>query len=387
MLHSIKNISILGSTGSIGRNTIEVVKKFPDKFNVLGLSTNKNIELLEVQIKEVFPNFVVVNNYDKYKIFKNKHKNIEVLYGKEGLTKITTHKDIDIVVNALVGFSGFIPTLEALKSGKICAIANKETIVVGGDLLKRTFGNFTSNIIPIDSEHSAIFNLLKKFNRNYVEKLILTASGGPFRDIPVEHLENVTINQALNHPVWKMGNKITIDSSTMMNKGFEVIEAHHLFDFDFNNIETIIHKESTIHSMIETIDGELYAQLSVSDMKLPIMNALSYPDIFKNNFNRLNLSILRNLSFEPMDMEKFPLLKLAYDVGKIGHSLPAVLNASNEICVNEFIKENIKFLDIYRYVSKTVEFHDIIKNPDYDDIIETDRWARNYTEELIKHYN
>ncbi len=375
-----KNISILGSTGSIGRNTLEVIKEYKKIFNVKAISTNSSIELLKEQIDLFNPEYIVISDENAYKKFKgNIPKNIKLLYGDDGLLEISTLKDVDIVVNALVGFKGFLPTLNALKNGKVCAIANKETIVVGGEIIMKSASDKDRQIIPIDSEHSAIHSLLRNRDKKSVSRLILTSSGGPFRTLPKEKLKEVTLKQALNHPTWSMGNKITIDSSTMMNKGFEVIEAHHLFGFDFSQIDVIIHKESIIHSMIETIDGEIYAQLGVADMKFPIQNALTYPDILPNSFGKLKLYEISSLTFEKPDMDKFPLLRLAYDAGRIGNSMPVVLNASNEIAVNSFLMEKISYIDIYKYVSETIEKHNIINNPTYEEIIEIDKWARKYT--------
>jgi len=350
-----KNISILGSTGSIGRNTLEVIKEYKKIFNVKAISTNSSIELLKEQIDLFNPEYIVISDENAYKKFKgNIPKNIKLLYGDDGLLEISTLKDVDIVVNALVGFKGFLPTLNALKNGKVCAIANKETIVVGGEIIMKSASDKDRQIIPIDSEHSAIHSLLRNRDKKSVSRLILTSSGGPFRTLPKEKLKEVTLKQALNHPTWSMGNKITIDSSTMMNKGFEVIEAHHLFGFDFSQIDVIIHKESIIHSMIETIDGEIYAQLGVADMKFPIQNALTYPDILPNSFGKLKLYEISSLTFEKPDMDKFPLLRLAYDAGRIGNSMPVVLNASNEIAVNSFLMEKIYYIYIYKYVSETI---------------------------------
>lgn len=383
-----KNISILGSTGSIGSNTLEVIRTHQELFKIIALSTNTSIELLYKQIDEFCPKYVVIGNESAYEKFKKNfssypNNNIKILFGDEGLLEIATLDEVDYVVNALVGFKGFIPTIEALKQNKVCAIANKETIVVGGEIINKIVPDKTRQIIPIDSEHSAIHQLLKDRKNTEISKLILTSSGGPFRKLPIEELNNVTLEQALNHPSWSMGNKITIDSATMMNKGFEVIEAHHLFNFDFDKIEVIVHKESIIHSMIETIDGEIYAQLGIPDMKFPIQNALTYPNIVSNNYNRLNLAEVKTLSFEKPDYQKFPLLKTAYEVGKIGGTLPAVLNSANEVVVNKFLKKEISYNDIYRYIRKTVEAHKIINNPSIEDVINTDLWAREYILKLI----
>lgn len=381
-----KYVSILGSTGSIGRNTVEVIKHHKDRFKVLAISANSNIEVLEEQMKTLNPKYVVIGDERAYKEFKKKcsSSKVKILFGDEGLNQIATEDKTEYIVNALVGFKGFIPTMKALEKGKICAIANKETIVVGGSLIMKTAIDKERQIIPIDSEHCAIHALTRDKQRSDIAKIILTSSGGPFRTKTKEQLDKVSLEDALNHPTWNMGQKITIDSATMMNKGFEVIEAHHLFGIPYDSIEVIVHKESIIHSMIETIDGEIYAQLSINDMKFPIQYALTYPDIVRNSFERLNLAKLGELHFESPDYKKFPLLSLAYDVGIEGGTLPAVLNASNEIAVNKFLLKEINYTDIYKYVYDTITRHNNIKNPSYEDIIEADTWARSCTKNLIK---
>ncbi len=308
----------------------------------------------------------------------------EVLYGEEGLLELVRDTNINLIINALVGFSGLKPTIEGIKHKKDIAIANKETIVVGGEIVLNMARENNVNIIPIDSEHSALLLLLRNMKRQEVKKLILTASGGPFRSLNKEEFKNITLAQALDHPTWKMGKKITIDSSTLMNKGFEVIEAHHLFDFDFQDIEVIIHKESIIHSMIETVDGETYAQLGPTDMKFPIQNAMTYPDIIENNYHKMSLWEIGSLSFEKPDYDKFPLLKIAYETGKSGGTLPAVLNASNEIAVQMFLDNKIAYLDIVKLIEKTISTHKNINNFGIKDIFEADNWAREYSNHLIK---
>jgi 1-deoxy-D-xylulose-5-phosphate reductoisomerase len=382
-----KNVSILGSTGSIGTNAVEVIKHHKDRFKVIGISAYSNIDLLEEQTKSLSPEYVVIGQEEAYREFKkrNTSSKLKILFGDDGLNRIATEDNVEYIVNALVGFKGFIPTMEALKKGKVCAIANKETIVVGGSLIMKTAIDKDRQIVPIDSEHCAIHSLISNRKKKDIAKIILTSSGGPFRTKSKEELDKVTLEEALNHPTWSMGNKITIDSATMMNKGFEVIEAHHLFDVDYDDIEVIVHKESIIHSMIETIDGEIYAQLSINDMKFPIQYALTYPKIVSNKFERLNLAKIGSLHFETPDCDKFPLLSLAYEVGRKGGTLPAVLNASNEVAVNKFLSKEIDYTDIYKYIYEAVKNHSVINNPTYDDIIQSDKWARNFTKKLIRY--
>ncbi len=381
----MKNIAILGSTGSIGKNTLEVVKAHPDLFQVHALTAHSNIVELKKQVEQFKPKQVVISNPEKYQEFKNLSFNhgTEVLYGNEGLLEIVRHQDVQLIVNALVGFAGLKPTIEGINNQKDIAIANKETIVVGGKLVFDLAHKNKVNIIPIDSEHSALMLLLRNNSKSEVRKLILTASGGPFRDMAKENLYHVTLEQALDHPTWKMGSKITIDSSTLMNKGFEVIEAHHLFNFQFKDIDVIIHKESIIHSMIETIDGEIYAQLGPNDMKFPIQNALTYPKIIENNYQKVNLWEIGSLTFSQPDFDKFPLLKIAYDVGEQGGTLPAVLNAANEEAVYAFLDKKINYIDIVNLVEKALEKHQNAKDPQLDDIYDAHNWARSFTQEQV----
>ncbi|MDH4128177.1 MAG: 1-deoxy-D-xylulose-5-phosphate reductoisomerase, partial [Spirochaetota bacterium] len=344
----MKQLAILGSTGSIGKNTLEVVRSHPKLFNVYALTINTNIIELKKQVDLFEPRKVVICDEESYKEFRKFSFNckIEVLYGDEGLLNVVSDPNVNLIVNALVGFSGLKPTIEGIINKKDIALANKETIVVGGELVLKLAKENNVKIIPIDSEHSALLFLLRHNKREEVRKLILTASGGPFCNLRKEEFAQITLNDALNHPTWKMGKKITIDSSTLMNKGFEVIEAHHLFGFDFDDIEVIIHKESIIHSMIETVDGEIYAQLGPADMKFPIQNALTYPEIIENDYHKLNLWEIGSLSFSKPDFDKFNLLNIAYQVGKEGGTLPTVLNASNEVAVNAFLNEEIAYIDI-----------------------------------------
>lgn len=382
-----KNIVILGSTGSIGKNAVKVVLEHKKLFKIIALSTNTNIELLFNQAKLLNPEFVVVCDEDKYSEFKKDYAgklvNTEILFGKEGLETVSSLSKTDLVLNAVVGFAGLSSTITALRHNKVCALANKESIVTGGEILKKIANDFSRQIIPVDSEHSAIHSLLRRVNKNDVSKLIITASGGPFRELSIKELEDVTVEQALSHPNWSMGSKISVDSATMMNKGFEVIEAHHLFEFDYKHIDAVIHKESIIHSMIECIDGEIYAQLGPTDMKFPIQNALTFPNILSNTFDRLNFGKLKSLTFAEIDYDKYPLLKIAYECGKSGGTYPTVLNASNEVAVNEFIKGKIKFTEIYKVISNVLDIHNNNVEPTIKDIINVDISTRKISLEII----
>lgn len=382
----MKTLAILGSTGSIGQNTLEVVKSNNKLFQVESLTTNSNIEELLKQIDLFKPKKVVICDPVKYEEFKKVSLNLQtkVLYGEEGLLEVVSDPNVNLIVNALVGFSGLKPTIEGIKNNKDIALANKETIVVSGELVCKLAKQHNVKIIPIDSEHSALLFLLRCHKQNDVKKLILTASGGPFRDMKSEDLQHVSLNQALNHPTWKMGKKITIDSATLLNKGFEVIEAHHLFGYDFNDIEVIIHKESIIHSMIETIDGEIYAQLGPTDMKFPIQNALTYPNIIENEYDKMNLWEIGTLSFSKPDFDKFPLLKIAYSVGQEGGTLPTVLNASNELAVEAFLREEIRYTDIVSIVKKTLDAHINKSSNNLKNILEANNWAISFAKELMK---
>jgi 1-deoxy-D-xylulose-5-phosphate reductoisomerase len=387
----MKRLAILGSTGSIGTQTLDIVKNNPNEFKVIGLTTNKNIELLKKQIDEVKPEAVAVMDKEKADELK-KDVDIEVYSEINGIIKIATLSEADTVVNSLVGSIGVKPTIEAIKSKKNIALANKETLVTAGSIVMEEVKKNNVNLMPIDSEHSAIFQCLNgeiydNKNNEYndiVNKIIITCSGGPFRDYSKEQLENVTAKDALNHPTWNMGGKITIDSATLMNKGFEVIEAHYLYNIPYEKIEVVIHPQSIIHSLVEFKDNSTLAQLSNPDMKLPIQYALSYPKRFKLNAKKLNLAEIKNLSFENPDFEKFPCLKYAYDAGKEGGTMPAVLNAANEIAVHSFLNNKIKFNHIQALIEKMIINHKNIKNPDINQIIETDKKTREDTIKIIE---
>jgi len=370
----LKKIVILGSTGSIGKNTLEVIRAFRDKFKVIALTAKQNIKILENQIKEFQPKYVAVLNSDAAAKLKKKIKNIEVFVGEDGIKYLLKLKNIDLIVNAIMGSAGLRYTYEAIKTGKIIALANKESLVMAGKIVMKSAKKYKSSIVPIDSEHSALFHLLHNKKPKEIEKIILTASGGPFFRWKTIDLKNVTPWEALKHPVWRMGSKITVDSATMLNKGFEIIEAHHLFNIDYDKIDVIIHPQSIIHSMVQIIDGEIYAQLSPPDMKFPIINALSFPEKLKNPFKRLSLEKIKKLSFEKPDYNKFPLLKYSYEIGKRGGNLPAALTVADEIAVNLFLQRKIKFNQIFKLIKNIVESVKFIKNPDIEDIFNTENY-------------
>ncbi len=382
----MKRISILGSTGSIGRQTLDVVRANKDKFEVVAISANSSVDLLLEQIKEFRPKYVAV--YDEASYLKLKSMipndiNIEVLSGMEGLKSISSLDEIDVLLTAIVGMIGLVPTLEAIKAKKDIALANKETLVCAGNLVMNEAKKHNVNILPVDSEHSAIFQCLNGEKNKEIEKIILTASGGPFRGKNKNDLLNVTKNQALKHPNWSMGRKISIDSSTLMNKGLEVIEAKWLFDIEHNQIDVVVHPQSIIHSMVQFIDSSVIAQLGCPDMKLPIQYALTYPDRIVNDFERLDLAKVATLTFEEPDLETFPCLKLAYDTLKMGGTYSAVLNSANEVLVSEFLDDKIGFYDIPYYIEKTLETHNSIKEPTLEEILEIDKWTREYIKKSI----
>lgn len=379
----MKKILILGSSGSIGINALNVVRNFPDKFRVVGLSVNSRIDLLEKQIKEFNPEFVVVTDESKAKELKTNIGNLcEVFSGNDGLLKVAIEKDYDVLLGAIVGFAGLAPTLEAIKRGKRIALANKETLVVAGELVTKLILENSAEIIPVDSEHSAIYQCLVGENLNEVEKLILTASGGPFLNKDKSFFENATVDEALNHPNWKMGSKVTIDSATMMNKGLEVIEAHWLFGLPADKINVVVHPQSIIHSMVQFVDGSIKAQLGLPDMKLPIQYALTFPERFSNGFNRTNLPAINNLTFFEPDFNKFECLGLAFEVLKAGGTAPCILNAANEIAVDKFINKKIKFSQISDLIKNALDKIENHSDPDIDTIFECDRVTRELVSSL-----
>lgn len=371
----VENISIIGSTGSIGTQTLDCVRNLGIKIS--GLSANSNIDLLEKQIKEFCPEVVSVGTEKLAVELKSRIGNMcEVLHGNEGVIAVATVPSADAVVTSVVGVAGLIPTIEAIKKGKNIALANKETLVAGGSLVMELARANNVHILPVDSEHSAIFQSLRGGRKAEVEKIILTASGGPFRGYSREELENVTLEQALKHPNWSMGSKVTIDSATMMNKGLEVIEAKWLFDVELSQIEVLVHPQSVIHSMVEFFDGSVIAQLGSPDMRLPIQYALTYPQRAKAEFSKLDFTKTSSLTFEKPDMSTFRCLGLAFEAAKEGGTMPAVMNAANEVAVNLFMKKKIKFCQIPEIVESIMQKHIVNIQPSIDDIIEVDRWAR-----------
>ena len=345
----------------------------------------QNINELEKQIDEFKPKFVAV--YDKHKadILKNKiSSKTKIISSIEGLIEIASLNDVDLVLNSVVGSIGLLPTLHAIKAGKNIALANKETLVVGGELITKEIAKYNVNIIPVDSEHSAIFQCLQGEKRESISKLILTASGGPFNNWEVENLKDVTYKEALKHPNWSMGKKISIDSATLMNKGLEVIEAKWLFDIDVDKIEVVIHPQSIIHSMVEFKDTSVIAQLGLPDMRLPIQYALTYPNRLEMNSPGLNFMKYNSLTFNEPDYNKFPCLKLAYDAIKIGGTMPCVLNAANEVLVNLFLEQKIKFYDISYYIEKIMDIHESSNYNSYEELLEVDTWAREWITKNIR---
>lgn len=384
----MKNISILGVTGSIGTQTLDVLRFHRDEFKLVGISAYKNIDLTLDIIKEFKPKVVAINNKETFEKLKNVKDTLkydfELLYGMEGLIRVATIDEVDIVLTSVVGMIGLKPTLEAIKCKKDIALANKETLVVAGELVMAEAKKYGVKILPVDSEHSAIFQCLQGNDLKSVDKVIVTASGGPFRGYSKEQLEKVTLEEALNHPKWNMGKKITIDSSTLMNKGLEVIEAHWLFNCDYENIEVVVHPQSIIHSMVQYKDGAVIAQLGVTDMKLPIQYALNYPIRENNISEKLNFYKIRELNFYEPDMDVFKCLKLAYEAGKIGGLMPTILNGANEVCVDLFLNKKINYLDIPRIVEECMEIFKSNKEVTLENIIELDKSVREY---IIKKYN
>ena len=380
----MKQLLLIGSTGSIGLNTLELVRTFPDKFSISGLSANENIDELHKQILEFKPVKAAVRNVEK----ANKLKELvggkcEILAGDEGIVEITRNLDYDIFVSALVGFAGLKPTIEAIKRKKRIALANKETLVVAGEIISSLCKEHNVDLLPIDSEHSAIFQSLVGENRNQINKIILTASGGPFREKPIEELNDVSVKEALNHPNWKMGNKITIDSASMMNKGLEVIEAYWLFNLPKEKIEVVIHPQSIIHSMVGFVDGSFKAQLSMPDMKLPILYALTYPDRLSYNGVNTDFKKINQMTFFEPDFNKFRCLKLAYDVIEIGGTAPCILNAANEIAVEKFLEGKIKFLQIPEIILRALEKIKAEKSASLETIIEADFLTRDFLKKIF----
>ncbi|MBP9561964.1 MAG: 1-deoxy-D-xylulose-5-phosphate reductoisomerase [Acetoanaerobium sp.] len=385
----MKIISILGSTGSIGTQTLDVIRNHKDKFDVFGLSANSSVDILINQILEFNPKIVCIYDEAKYSDLKSKvdkldlDYNIELCYGLDGLIKIADAKQNDILLTSVVGMIGLIPTLTAIKRGTTIALANKETLVTAGKLVMDEAKKHNVAIIPVDSEHSAIFQCLVGENTSNINKIILTASGGPFRGLDKEAIAQMTKSNALKHPNWSMGQKITIDSATLMNKGLEVIEAKWLFDLDIKKIDVLVHPQSIIHSMVEFKDKSIKAQLGTPNMKGPIQYALGYPQRLESQEDGLDFIKYNNLTFEKPDYECFPCLKLAFDALEKEGTYLSVLNAANEEVVYAFLNDKIKFYDISNIISEALSSHDSINNPDLNQILEADKWARRYVNNKI----
>ena len=380
-----RQIAILGSTGSIGTQTLQVVEEHPECFEVYAITANTRVDDLIAQARKFMPEAVVIADETKYAQLKDALSDlpIKVYGGYEAICQIVEAGPIDVVVTAMVGFSGLRPTINAIKAGKAIALANKETMVVAGELINALAMEYKTPILPVDSEHSAIFQCLAGEMHNKVEKLILTASGGPFRTFTKEQLEHVTTEQALKHPNWSMGAKITIDSATMMNKGFEVMEAKWLFGVGASDIEVVVHPQSVIHSMVQFEDGAIKAQLGTPDMRLPIMYALTYPKRLSSSFDRIDWRKTGELTFEEPNMELFPNLRHAYDALARGGNIPCVVNAANEICVAAFLNDRIKFTEMPRLIERAMNEAQYILKPTLEDYLETDKEVRRMVEEWI----
>ncbi len=382
----MKNITILGSTGSIGVSTLEIVSAHPDRFRVVAMTAGKNLELFSRQIKEFVPRIAVVASVDDVARLKDMccGLDVSIMGGIEGLIAAATADDTEMVVAAIVGAAGLVPTAAAIRARKDIALANKEILVTAGHLFMEMVAEYGVRLYPVDSEHSAVFQSIEGHRSTDIEKIILTASGGPFLNTPVEQLKKVSVRDALNHPNWSMGKKITIDSATMMNKGLEVLEARWLFDTVVEKIDVNIHPQSIIHSMVEYIDGCVIAQLGTPDMKAPIAYALSYPERVSTGVKPLDLTALSGLTFFKPDMDKFPCLGLAYRAINAGESMPAVMNAANEIAVDAFLDGNIGFIQIAETIERTMDAHTVHDLCSIDEVLKADLWSREVAREICR---
>lgn len=379
----MRKISLLGASGSIGAQTIDVINTHREDFALVGLSVGRNINYLKEVLANHQPKIVSVQNKEDAQTLAKEYPSIRFTFGSEGLIEVATEETADVLVNAVIGSVGLEPTLQAIEAGKVIALANKETLVTAGHLVMNAAKEKGVPVLPIDSEHSAIYQCLNGENPKDMERLVITASGGSFRDLDRSHLANVTVEDALNHPNWSMGAKITIDSATMMNKGLEVIEAHWLFDMPYEKIDCLLHKESVIHSMVEFHDGSVMAQLGTPDMRVPIQYALTYPKRLPlPQTKRLRLEEYQSLNFKQMDFERYHALQLAFEAGKIGGTMTTVLNAANEVAVAQFLNKQISFLQIEEVIEKAMNRHDVIKVPTLEQIQEVDVETRRYVESL-----
>ncbi|MBQ7528654.1 1-deoxy-D-xylulose-5-phosphate reductoisomerase [bacterium] len=381
----MKNISVLGSTGSIGRQTLDVVEAFPDRFKVCVLVANRSWQLLAQQARKFKPQVVAVGDEKYYPQLKEalQDLDIQILAGREGVLEASSYPQADIVLSALVGVAGLFPTVAALQAGKTIALANKETLVVGGEIVTKLAQEKGLPLLPVDSEHSAIFQCLQGQPQKSLKRILLTASGGPFRQTPKEKLANMRASDALQHPTWSMGAKITIDSSTLMNKGFEVLEAMHLFQVSMGEIEVWVHPQSIVHSMVEFVDGSVLAQLGLPDMRTPIQYALGWPERLPHSWETLTLDRCTNLTFEKPRWDDFPCLGYAFEAGKIGGSMPCVVNAANEIAVANFLQDRITFADIPATIRHCMDVHKVIVNPTLQDLEAVDIETRASAESFL----
>ena len=385
----MKQIAILGSTGSIGTQTLDVVRQHPDAFSVYALSANRSVDLLIQQALEFNPAVVCIADKRYYQPLRDALSDlpIRVMAGEEAIAEMVTMPAIDVVVTAMVGYAGLLPTMQAIRAKKTIALANKETLVVAGEIICRLAQRYKVPILPVDSEHSAIFQSLVGEDTQSIEKLLLTASGGPFRTFTYEQMQHVTAAQALKHPNWEMGAKITIDSASMMNKGFEVIEARWLFDIPVEKIQVLVHPQSVIHSAVQFVDGSVKAQLGTPDMRIPIQYALTYPERWLSDVPRLDLFAVKQLTFEEPDMQRFPNLRLAYEAMEKGGNMPCILNAANEVVNLAFREEKCGFLQMSDVIAKTMERTAFIAEPTYEDYVLTDTEARKIATETLKLFN
>ena len=378
----MKAITLLGSTGSIGTQTLDIVTQYPDEFRIVGLASGNNVEMLASQIRQFRPKIAAICAKEKFPALKEAIQDLDpqpiILAGETGVSEVARYGDAETVVTGIVGCAGLLPTIAAIEAGKDIALANKETLIAGGSVVLPLVEKHGVKLLPADSEHSAIFQCLQGVPKNGLRRILLTASGGAFRDWETEKLAHVTVADALKHPNWSMGRKITVDSATLMNKGLEVIEAHFLFGLDYDKIEIVIHPQSIIHSLIELQDTSVLAQLGWPDMRLPLLYALSWPDRIFTNWQQLDLVKIGSLTFREPDHKKYPCMRLAYAAGRCGGSMPAVLNAANEEAVALFLAEKIRFLDIPRCIERVCDRHqnDNHPNPSLDDIVAADQWAR-----------
>jgi 1-deoxy-D-xylulose-5-phosphate reductoisomerase len=382
----MKAISIIGSTGSVGATTLDVVARFPDRFRVVAMAAGRNLELLADQIRRFRPQLVSVETPELARDLADRIRphEVTILHGNKGAIAVATHPEAKLLMSALVGALGLPPTLAAIKAGKDIAFANKEVLVVAGEIVTRAVREYGVRLLPVDSEHNAVFQCIEGRPRETIKRIILTASGGPFRQLPADRFDAITLKDALNHPTWRMGNKITIDSATMMNKGLEVIEAHWLFGLPPEKIDVVIHPQSVIHSMVELIDGSVIAEMAITDMAIPAAFALSYPDRLPlDHLPPLSLIDCANLSFEQPDFSRFPCLRLAYEALRAGGTMAACLNAANEELVAGFLAGRIRFVDIPRHIEAIMSRHHNAPARTLEDVIGTDGWARAMAHELM----